>query len=201
MQEDASEKSRLRACARACMPPPGVAASQAICAVALRELTFSGTIAGVWPLPGEIDIRPLLHALLARGHAIVLPHTPPRGQRLVFRRWTPRTAMLREAFGTFRPDAEAAEPDMLLVPLLAFDRLGNRLGYGGGYYDRTLAALPGRPAIGFGYAAREVDRVPTEPHDRRLDAVLTERGVIWCEASRPSFFEGDHQQTEPSAWE
>jgi 5-formyltetrahydrofolate cyclo-ligase len=72
-------------------------------------------------------------------------------------------------------------PDFLLVPLLAFDRAGRRLGYGAGYYDRTLAALPGRPAIGCAYAVQEVEAVPAGPQDARLDAVATERGVIVCE--------------------
>jgi 5-formyltetrahydrofolate cyclo-ligase len=137
-------------------------------------------VAGFWPLGREIDIRPLLAALDARGHAIVLPETPPRGQPLIFRRWTAATAMQRERFGTLCPAGEVLAPDFLLVPLLAFDRAGRRLGYGAGYYDRTLAALPGRPAIGCAYAAQEVDAVPAGPQDVRLDAVATERGVIVC---------------------
>lgn len=131
-------------------------------------------IAGVWPLPEEIDLRPLLHEWYGRGHAIVLPETTKRGEALRFRRWAPGTAMVREAFGTWRPEGELATPDVLLVPLLAFDDRGFRLGYGGGYYDRTLAALAGRPAIGFAYAAQRVPHVPTAPHDRALDAVVTD---------------------------
>ncbi len=137
-------------------------------------------VAGFWPLGREIDIRPLLAALNARGHAIVLPQTPPRGQPLIFRRWSPDAAMRREQFGTVCPEGEVLTPDFLLVPLLAFDRTGRRLGYGGGYYDRTLGALPGRSAIGCAYAAQEVDAVPAGPHDTRLGAVATERGVIIC---------------------
>jgi 5-formyltetrahydrofolate cyclo-ligase len=84
--------------------------------------------------------------------------------------------MIRERFGTLRPDTPEATPDLLFVPFLAFDKRGYRLGYGGGYYDRTLAALPHIPAIGLGYAALEVDNVPTEPHDRPLTAIYTENG-------------------------
>ena len=81
-------------------------------------------------------------------------------------------------FGTFHPDGLALTPDVVLVPLLAFDRSGARLGYGGGYYDRTLAALPGCLAIGCAFAAQEVDQVPVEPTDQRLHAVATERELI-----------------------
>jgi 5-formyltetrahydrofolate cyclo-ligase len=140
-------------------------------------VTEGAAVAGVWPLGQEIDIRPLLLALHERGHAILLPETTPRGNALIFRHWSPESVMIKERFGTFRPDGETGVPDLLLVPLLAFDRAGNRLGYGGGYYDRTLAALPGRPAIGFGYACQEVDTLPAEPHDRPLDAIATELGV------------------------
>jgi 5-formyltetrahydrofolate cyclo-ligase len=135
-------------------------------------------VSGVWPLPGEIDLRPLLKELHARGHTVVLPVTPPRGQPLTFRRWRPGDVLVAERFGTMAPTGETAVPDFLLVPLLAFDRRGYRLGYGGGYYDRTLAALPRRFALGFGFAAQEVDAVPVGPTDIRLDAVATERGMI-----------------------
>jgi 5-formyltetrahydrofolate cyclo-ligase len=135
-------------------------------------------VSGVWPLPGEIDLRPLLEELHARGHTVVLPVTPPRGQPLTFRRWRPGDVLMPERFGTMAPTGERAVPDFLLVPLLAFDRCGYRLGYGGGYYDRTLAGLPQRFALGFSFAAQEMDAVPVGPTDIRLDAVATERGII-----------------------
>ena len=105
-------------------------------------------VAGFWPLPGEIDLRPLLHALVERGNPVCLPQTPPRGQALVFRQWAPGATLAPGRFGTTHPDGPVAVPDIVLVPLLAFDRSGARLGYGGGYYDRTLAALPDAVAIG-----------------------------------------------------
>ena len=85
-------------------------------------------------------------------------------------------------WGIAEPKADKAElePDILLVPLLAFDRHGNRLGYGAGYYDRTLATLPGRFRLGVAYAAQELDEVPAGHYDARLDAVATECGVIFC---------------------
>jgi 5-formyltetrahydrofolate cyclo-ligase len=88
--------------------------------------------------------------------------------------------MVRERFGTFRPDGPVGLPDFVFVPLLAFDAAGNRLGYGGGFYDRTLAALPGAEAIGFAYAAQQVAQVPAEAHDRALRRVVTEAGVVSC---------------------
>jgi 5-formyltetrahydrofolate cyclo-ligase len=137
-------------------------------------------VAGFWPMPGEIDIRPLLHALIARGNPVVLPVTPKRGNPLSFRLWCPDDVMIVERFGTLRPVGEERVPDMLLVPLLAFDRRGYRLGYGGGFYDRTLAELAGRLAIGCGFAAQELDEVPAGPYDVPLAAIATERGVIRC---------------------
>jgi 5-formyltetrahydrofolate cyclo-ligase len=138
----------------------------------------AAVVAGVWPLPGEIDLRPLLHVLHGRGVGIALPETTPRGNPLIFRHWQPECVMLAEKFGTFRPDGPVVEPDLFLVPLLAFDSTGRRLGYGGGYYDRTLPLYPGRPALGFAFAAQQVANLPTEPHDHPLDAIVTEAGVI-----------------------
>ena len=138
-------------------------------------------VSGFWPMGDEIDIRPLLEALHARGHPILLPETPPRGNPLIFRHWYPGMALIRERFGTHRPSGPVGAPDLLLVPLLAFDRAGRRLGYGGGYYDRTLAGLPAAQAVGCAYAAQEVDEVPATEYDARLHAVATERGVISCD--------------------
>lgn len=140
-------------------------------------------VSGFWPLGEEIDIRPLLEALMRRGHVTVLPVTPKRGLPLTFREWTLGAAMEPERFGTLRPTGPERVPDWLFVPLLAFDRRCHRLGYGAGYYDRTLAALPAaRVAVGCAYAAQEVDAVPIGPYDVALDAVATERGVIMREA-------------------
>jgi len=138
-------------------------------------------VAGVWPLPGEIDLRPLLDALHARGHVLALPVTPARGLPLEFRAWAPGDALAEGVMGTRHPAAGAVVgPDVILVPLLAFDRAGGRLGYGGGYFDRTLAAMPQALAIGFAFASQEVAEVPVGPQDRRLGLVATERGIIHC---------------------
>ena len=138
-------------------------------------------VSGFWPIGKEIDIRPLLHALHERGNPIVLPVTPKRGNPLSFRRWRPGDVLEPERFGTFRPIGDPGEPSFLLVPLLAFDRRGHRLGYGAGFYDRTLAALPaGRYALGVAYAAQEVPEVPAGPTDVTLNAVATERDLVPC---------------------
>jgi 5-formyltetrahydrofolate cyclo-ligase len=85
--------------------------------------------------------------------------------------------MVKERFGTERPDGKVAIPDLIFVPMLAFDKAGNRLGYGGGYYDRTLASYGDTQAVGFCYAALRVDNVPAGPHDRPLKTIFTEHGI------------------------
>ncbi len=136
-------------------------------------------IAGVWPLAGEPDLRPLLASLHEAGRAIALPAVMARGAPLLFHRWRPGDLLRAGLLGTSHPDrADAVDPDLVLVPLVAFDRARRRLGRGAGFYDRTLAARPGIGAIGFAHASREVDEVPTGPHDVALDAVVTDREVI-----------------------
>jgi 5-formyltetrahydrofolate cyclo-ligase len=135
-------------------------------------------VGGFWPIGSEIDVRPALARLRALGARIALPETTPRGSPLRFRLWDEGAPLLPGRYGTLHPDGAEVEPGLLLVPLLAFDRRGFRLGYGGGYYDRTIAGWPGVCAIGCAYAAQEVPHVPTEQHDRVLPAIATERGVI-----------------------
>lgn len=139
-------------------------------------------VSGFWPLGEEIDIRPLLLRLHDHGHRVALPVTPALGQKLTFRLWRPDDVLEPERFGTMRPTGPEIRPDYLLVPLLAFDRTCHRLGYGGGFYDRTLADLAGCIAVGCAYAAQQVDAVPVGPYDVPLRAIATERGVIFREA-------------------
>ncbi len=164
----------------ACDPGLGAALAQHV--LDGIDIPPDAVIAGFWPMGREIDIRPLLDALLRRGHRIALPETPPRGQKLIFRRWEPGMVMVAERFGTQRPTGAIITPDLLFIPLLAFDRAGNRLGYGGGYYDRTLAVLPWATAIGCGYACQELDEVPADAYDARLSAIATEAGIIPVES-------------------
>jgi 5-formyltetrahydrofolate cyclo-ligase len=174
-------RARAHSLRAGCDPALGVM----LTAHVLREAAPppGAVVAGFWPMGQEIDIRPLLHALYERGHHIVLPVTPKLGEPLRFRLWRPGDVLVREKFGTMRPTGEERVPTFLLVPLLAFDRSGHRLGYGGGYYDRTLSALPEAFALGCGYAAQEVDELPVAPYDVRLHAVATERGVIFFKDS------------------
>jgi len=179
-------RRQAKAARAACDPAMSAARGAALAEIVLRDAPppAGAAIAGFWPIGSEIDIRPLLLALHARGHPVALPVTPPRGQPLRFRLWQPGATLRQEGFGTFAPEGAEITPDWLLVPLLAFDRAGNRLGYGGGYYDRTLATLPGRFALGCGYAAQEWPVVPAGSHDMRLDAVATEDEVIRCAEGR-----------------
>ncbi|MFL5282011.1 MAG: 5-formyltetrahydrofolate cyclo-ligase [Rhodopila sp.] len=159
-----------------------LACGAALAAHVLRDCPppEGAVVSAFWPLGDEIDLRPLMHGLDERGHKVVLPVTPKSGNPLSFRRWRPGDVMETERFGTLRPVGEEMVPDFLLIPLLAFDAVGGRLGYGAGYYDRTLAGLPGRFRLGCAYAAQQVDEVPVGPYDMRLDAVATERGILRC---------------------
>jgi 5-formyltetrahydrofolate cyclo-ligase len=139
-------------------------------------------IAAYLPIRSEIDTMPLLHALRGLGLRTCLPVVVAPGQPLQFRAWSPGDAMERDKFGTAFPGrGEPVLPQVLIVPLLAFDGACRRLGYGGGYYDRTLAMLRAGGdvrAIGFAYAAQRVAEVPHDVRDAVLDAVVTERGIV-----------------------
>ena len=139
------------------------------------------------PIGSEPDLRPLLAALVAAGVLTALPVTPAPGLPLSFRAWRPGHPTVAGPFGLREPGPEAAalDPDVLFVPLAAFDRRGARIGYGKGYYDRTLAILRSRKpvrAIGVAYAVQEVASIAAEPHDQPLDLVVTERATLPCEA-------------------
>ena len=145
------------------------------------------TVAGYAAMRGELDPRPALLALEAKGCRTVLPHTTGRGQPLRFLEAPGGVASSVDSLGIAAPPASAAEfdPDLLLVPLAAFDRRGYRLGYGGGFYDAALARLRANgsvTAIGWAFAAQEVEAIPTEPHDARLDWIVTEREAIYISA-------------------
>jgi 5-formyltetrahydrofolate cyclo-ligase len=121
-------------------------------------------------------------ALRGLGFALAVPVIEAKGLPLRFRSWVPGVAVVRGPFGVEVPaEGDWVEPDLLVVPLLAFDGAGHRLGYGAGFYDRTLAGLRARRrvvALGFAYAAQQVDAVPRDATDARLDAVVTEDGTI-----------------------
>ncbi|ABC21885.1 5-formyltetrahydrofolate cyclo-ligase [Rhodospirillum rubrum] len=166
--------------------PAGAAAFHGAADLLSRLTTPHETIiAGYWPMAGELDPRPLMAALHAHGCRLALPVVVGPASALAFRAWAPGEPVDQGALGTFQPLSLAplVTPSWLLVPLLAFDDAGHRLGQGGGFYDRTLAGLgaAGSPvvAIGVAYAAQQVEALPVEPHDRPLDGVITEAGVRW----------------------
>jgi 5-formyltetrahydrofolate cyclo-ligase len=152
-------------------------------AIALRGLPIEirrGTVvAGYSPIRSEIDPAPLMRKLASQGAQLALPAITARGQSLRFRIWFPEDRLMRGPLGILEPSPAAAEiiPDIVLVPLAAFDRSGHRIGYGAGHYDRTLAQLrksKAITAIGLAFAGQEVKAVPALQHDVALDYVLTE---------------------------
>lgn len=140
-------------------------------------------VAGFAPIGDEIDVLPLLSTLSDRGHGCALPVVAGPGLPLLFRAWTPGMALAEASFGVGVPSAASPEvrPSVVLVPLLAFDAAGQRIGYGAGFYDRTLQALRRDGdllAIGIAYADQQIESVPIDGNDARLDMVVTERFVI-----------------------
>jgi 5-formyltetrahydrofolate cyclo-ligase len=144
------------------------------------EMTTGAIVSGYSPIRSELDPTPLMRALAAQGAKLALPAVMARGKSLVFRAWVPGDRLTLGPLGIPEPSPAMAEliPDVMLVPLAAFDRLGHRIGYGAGHYDFTLAHLRKiKPivAIGLGFAAQEIEAVPALAHDVPLDYVLTEQ--------------------------
>lgn len=141
-------------------------------------------VAGYWPVASELDPRPLLRVLSDRGYQLALPVVVDRKSPLIFRAWEFDAPVIEGPYGIPEPVPGAAglvAPDCLLVPLLAFDGQGYRLGYGGGYYDRTLKDLRDRgtiKAIGLGFAEQRHDALPHEAHDEPLDGVVTDEAWV-----------------------
>lgn len=139
-------------------------------------------LSGYMAMRDEIDPLPVMADHHAAGGVVGVPVILARATPLAFHRWTPTALMIPGAFGARVPEAaEVIVPRVLIVPLLAFDARGYRLGYGGGFYDRTLAGLRAAgpvTAIGFAYGAQQVEVVPTEPTDERLDLIVTEAGIL-----------------------
>ena len=145
-----------------------------------RPIELPAIVSGFWPIKDEIDIRPLMIELFNGGCQMALPVVQGRGQPLLFRAWRPGDPLEQGVFGTLQPPStrETLEPDALIVPLLACDGEGWRLGYGGGFYDRTLAGLRRRrpvTAVGVGFDGQLVGQVPYGPDDQRLDWMLTDK--------------------------
>jgi 5-formyltetrahydrofolate cyclo-ligase len=160
------------------------AAARALAAHAFPLPIPPGTIvAGYSPIRSEIDPVPLMQSLAARGAQLALPAIIARDAPLQFRAWSADNALIAGSLGILEPPADAAslDPDILLVPLAAFDRTGHRIGYGAGHYDRTFAQLRAiKPftAIGLAFDTQEIAAIPMQPHDVALDYVLTESRII-----------------------
>ncbi|MFZ2855521.1 MAG: 5-formyltetrahydrofolate cyclo-ligase [Rhodocyclaceae bacterium] len=149
-------------------------------------------VAFCWPVNNEPDLRPLLEAWLAtqkNGFCALLPVVVGESAALAFRPWTPDTALIADRYGIPTPAAgDFVEPEALLLPLNAFDAAGYRIGYGGGYFDRTLAILREQAtpplAIGVGFELARVDSIHPAAHDQPLDAVVTEAGVFRLQSAK-----------------
>ena len=177
-------KADLRAVALAARdalgPAQRAAAAQAVAARGLPvEIIGGAVVSGYSPIRSELDPLPLMQALGLRGARLALPAVTARGKSLAFRAFAPGDRLMLGPLGIFEPSPAATElvPDIMLVPLAAFDRLGHRIGYGAGHYDYTLAHLrKTKPvlAIGLAFAAQQIEAVPALQHDVALDYVLTE---------------------------
>jgi 5,10-methenyltetrahydrofolate synthetase len=183
--DSASLRPRLRQekiAARLAMPATDHARASAAIEARLQSVVAArrpGLIAFCWPLRQEFDCRGFVIRLLAEGWRACQPVVVRRDAPMAFRAWTPQAPMTTDRHGIPIPDTAACEtPDVILLPLVAFDAAGYRIGYGGGYFDRTLAALEPRPlAIGVGFELALVASTRPGPHDIRLDAIVTEAGT------------------------
>lgn len=181
--EDTKAALRLKAHARraALSQSDRAEAADAAAAHFFEKCVLAPTdiVAAYWPIRDEIDCRAVLSRLMDSYQPVCLPVVMGESLPLELRLWEQGMPLYPAGFGTLAPEESAPKvaPDVILMPLLGFDRRGTRLGYGGGYYDRTLAALDKSPRlIGFAFAVQELDHVPREPHDIPLDAIVTEKG-------------------------
>ena len=188
MDSVTNKKDELRraAIARRDALPAAVrlAAAETIAARPLPiEFAAGAVVSGFMPLKNEIDPQPLMRKLAAQGARLALPVVIGHGKPLLMRAWDFGEPLATGVWGIRepKPDAVALDADILLVPLVGFDRSGHRVGYGAGYYDQTITLLRARKritAIGVAFAVQEVPAVPATPRDARLDLVLTEREII-----------------------
>ncbi|SDD24120.1 5,10-methenyltetrahydrofolate synthetase [Paracoccus isoporae] len=180
------ERARLLA-ARAAMGEAARQAAEEALAARLNEVLsarFAGgaglVLGGFWPIRGEPDLRGWMARRAGLGQALALPVVVAPDAPLIFRPWQPGAAMRPGRFDIPEPDTAAeVMPQILLVPLVGWDAARFRMGYGGGFYDRTLAGMRPRPyAIGVGHAAGRLDTIRPQPHDEALDLIVTEDGVV-----------------------
>lgn len=183
MSDKLALRAHLRGARRRLASEAGDAAIRAAARLPLDALPPFRSFSGYVALGSEIDPGPLMDRLAQTGAEAALPVAASREAALAFRRWDRGGPLQPDAFGVPSPPPSAPEvrPDLVIAPVLAFDRQGGRLGQGAGHYDRTLANLRGlKPVfvLGLAYAGQELPEVPMEPHDQRLDAILTETAFI-----------------------
>lgn len=144
----------------------------------LAGFAIPRVVAFCWPVKYEPDVRERIRRWMAQGATAALPVVVADDAALVFRPWTPDVSLLPDRYGIPTPTGgDSVRPDLILLPLNGFDSAGYRLGYGGGYFDRTLAALEPRPlAVGVGFEINRLPDIQPEPHDQRLDWIVTEAG-------------------------
>jgi 5-formyltetrahydrofolate cyclo-ligase len=189
MDADVLDKNTLRA--RALGARKAIAREQAEMAAQALAVNLFKTIpanavvvAGYIAIHHEISVALAMNALSARAHTLCLPVVTATGQALIFRKWKPGDPLEKGAYGIDVPLASAEEvlPDVVIVPLAAFDLAGHRLGYGAGYYDKTIAKMRAQKKdillIGAAYAQQQIPYIPIDEHDRKLDAIATEKGIL-----------------------
>lgn len=161
-----------------------------ICAALDRLLPELGgsVVAAYWPIRGEPDLRAWIGSIRSRGARCALPVVVARGEPLVFREWRADARLVPGVWNIPEPaDGETLVPQVVIAPVVGYDRHGYRLGYGGGYYDRTLAACAPRPfAIGVGYHAAALAGFEPQPHDVPMDAIVDERGASLHRQDHPT---------------
>jgi 5-formyltetrahydrofolate cyclo-ligase len=179
-----AERSRLRAARQAVGAEVHAGWSAALTVHLAEHLAKAvpSMLGFYWPHRREYDPLPAIERLIERGAELALPVVVARGQPLEYRRWRPGAAMTTGAYSFDIPhpaEGQAVIPDTILVPLLGFDRHGYRLGYGGGYFDRTLAAYPVRPkTVGIGFELGRLETIHPQPHDVPMDVIVTEAGLF-----------------------
>lgn len=188
-KEKAELRERLQDARRQFPPKERAAATKLVCKhgeTLICDLAGNSKetiVSGFWPTRDEIDIRPLMVQLSKEGFACALPVVDQKQEPLKFRQWELGQPLKEDELGLHQPreDAALVSPQILIVPLLAFDQDGYRLGWGGGFYDRTLTNLRAEgqvTAIGVGFSLQQVNKLPRSRHDQRLDYMVTDKGSI-----------------------
>ena len=173
--------ARRRLAYQQCGPGAGVRAADHF--LANIPVLPAEIVSGYWPIREEFDVVPLLRRLCSAGYHCALPYVDKSRHTLIFREWRPGTAMCEGAYRIPEPTDMAAVlvPTLLLVPLLAYDAEGFRLGYGGGYYDRYIEKLSNKKnlfTIGIAHSCQKINKVPTNRYDKKLDIIITEKYVL-----------------------